>query len=295
MQGVLWQILKTEGLRATAFAHVRESRDILKLREVGLLPRGLGKRATGKRGRHPQRAPHGSLRRRDTATAGLRDRVSRGRSAIQTASHRAKRGLQNPASRFSSVRPTVAGDGVLTGPEMAILIVAWVPPITPLTRLAATPFLGIEMGLFVLPASSNVPAAVTPPTLTVAPLSTKPPDPLPIVPDTPITPTAEITGVPEPLTICPAMTVTPPTALMLPLISMLPLPDAKLWLPARKFPFVISEVDTVKAPTDTCDPEPNTTPFGLTRNTLPFEVSDPKIEEGAAVTTRFRIADEAEG
>ena len=54
-------------------------------------------------------------------------------------------------------------------------------------------------------------------------------------------------------------------------------------------------VDTVSPPTETCDPWLKITPFGFTRKTLPLEVSEPKIDEGFAVTTLFNTVDEADG
>src|SRR5262245_33913531 len=54
-----------------------------------------------------------------------------------------------------------------------------------------------------------------------------------------------------------------------------------------------SEVATRPA-TLTCAPGPNSTPFGFTRNTLPFEVSAPWMSEPDGPTTRLSTVEDDE-
>ena len=54
-------------------------------------------------------------------------------------------------------------------------------------------------------------------------------------------------------------------------------------------------VDATRPPTLTLDPAPNSTPLGLTMNTLPFALSVPRIAEGSDPVTRFSATDCASG
>ena len=54
-------------------------------------------------------------------------------------------------------------------------------------------------------------------------------------------------------------------------------------------------VEATNPPTLTCEVEPKSRPFGLTRNTRPFDESMPLITEALASSTRLSTADEAEG
>ncbi len=54
----------------------------------------------------------------------------------------------------------------------------------------------------------------------------------------------------------------------------------KLFLPARKSAFEIARLDATRPLTSTREPAPKITPFGLIRNTLPFDCSEPRIWVG---------------
>ncbi len=49
----------------------------------------------------------------------------------------------------------------------------------------------------------------------------------------------------------------------------------------------MSREDASSAPTLTDEPWPNSTPFGLTRNTLPFALKLPRMTDGSAPSTRL--------
>ena len=65
------------------------------------------------------------------------------------------------------------------------------------------------------------------------------------------------------------------------------LPAVKLFFPARKSAFDIFSVDATRPATLTCEPAPNTMPFGLIRNTRPFDCRAPRIWVGSPPVTRL--------
>ncbi len=84
--------------------------------------------------------------------------------------------------------------------------------------------------------------------------------------------------------ICP-----PLPALMLPWLSTAPAwsPALKFILPARKSWFDSARLDATRPATSTRASRPNSTPFGLIRNTLPFDCKEPRILLGSCPVMRF--------
>ncbi|OEZ98399.1 hypothetical protein DUGA2_57040 [Duganella sp. HH101] len=68
-----------------------------------------------------------------------------------------------------------------------------------------------------------------------------------------------------------------PALLTLPAVAA----PLKLFLPARKSAFDIARLDATRPLTSTREPAPNSTPFGLIRNTLPFDCSEPRMRVGS--------------
>ena len=67
-------------------------------------------------------------------------------------------------------------------------------------------------------------------------------------------------------------------------------PAWKFHLPLMKSSLLMFNVDATKPFTSTCAPCPNTMPFGLTRNTRPFDCSAPRMREGSWPMMRFSTA-----
>jgi len=84
---------------------------------------------------------------------------------------------------------------------------------------------------------------------------------------------------------------------MVPSLLTLPAPPplVKMYLPDRKLESEMLRVDATMPPTSTCEPRPNSTPFGLTRNSCPFDDKRPKISEALLPSTRLSAIDEAFG
>nr|VFJ50758.1 MAG: hypothetical protein BECKDK2373C_GA0170839_10303 [Candidatus Kentron sp. DK] len=57
----------------------------------------------------------------------------------------------------------------------------------------------------------------------------------------------------------------------------------------------ISRVEATNPPTLTWAPAPNSTPLGLTTNTWPLALSDPRMTDPSEPRTRFRATELAEG
>src|SRR5476651_829349 len=78
-------------------------------------------------------------------------------------------------------------------------------------------------------------------------------------------------------------TCPPPGVVIVPWLLTLPAPalPTKLFLPARKSASLMFRLDATRPLTSTRDPAPNMTPFGLIKNTLPFDCSAPRIWLGS--------------
>src|SRR5450830_1517311 len=58
-----------------------------------------------------------------------------------------------------------------------------------------------------------------------------------------------------------------------------------------KSPSAMFRVEATRPPTFTDEPLPNRMPFGFTRNTLPLAVKLPRMLDGSAPSTRFRVTE----
>ena len=53
----------------------------------------------------------------------------------------------------------------------------------------------------------------------------------------------------------------------------------------------MSDVVAIRLPMFSCEPRPKMMPFGLIRNTRPFELKDPKIADGSLPVTRLSVTE----